>query len=271
MWCRDLIVNRPLRIRVIPSLLLRGDGLVKTTGFRKPVYVGDPVNTVKIFNEKEVDEIVILDIAASRLAAAPQFDRIREIASEAFMPLAYGGGITNLDQIKRLFHSGVEKVILNTSLVNVPNLITEAADSFGTQSIVASIDAKRSLFGGYRCLTRGGRDAHRIKPGELARQAVESGAGEILLNSINRDGTQQGYDVPLVASVTSQVSVPVIACGGAGKVSDFVDAVQSGGASAVAAGSMFVFHGVHRAVLINFPSEQTLTEQFFAIGQSAAA
>jgi cyclase len=268
---QDSIVARVPRIRVIPSLLLSGDGLVKTTGFKKPVYVGDPVNTVKIFNEKEVDEIAILDIAASHQGTAPQFDRIQEIASEAFMPLAYGGGITNIDQIKRLFQSGVEKVVLNTALMHVPNLITAAADSFGTQSIVASIDAKCSLFGGYHCVTRGGRDKHRIKPSELARQAVESGAGEILLNAVDRDGTQQGYDVPLVASVTSQVSVPVIACGGAGKVADFVDAVQVGNASAVAAGSMFVFHGVHHAVLINFPSEQVLADEFFAVCHSAAA
>ncbi|MCP4787040.1 MAG: imidazole glycerol phosphate synthase subunit HisF [Fuerstiella sp.] len=267
----DSIVARSPRIRVIPSLLLSGDGLVKTTRFRKPVYVGDPVNTVKIFNEKEVDEIVILDIAATQRGTEPQFDRIREFASEAFMPLAYGGGIMNVDQIKRLFQSGVEKVILNTSLMNAPRLITEAADRFGTQSVVASVDAKRSLFGGYHCVTRGGRDTHRIKPRELARQVVEAGAGEILLNAVDRDGTQQGYDVPLVASVTSRVSVPVIACGGAGKVADFVEAVRVGSASAVAAGSMFVFHGVHRAVLINFPSEQTLADQFFTVCQATAA
>jgi len=256
-------VARPLRIRVIPSLLLSGDGLVKTTRFKNPVYVGDPINTVKIFNEKQVDELALLDITASSQNTPPQFDRIAEIASEAFMPLAYGGGISNTDQVKRLFQSGVEKIIVNSSLWQQPNLITAAANQFGSQSIVASIDAKRSLLGGYHCVTHGGRVKHSRKPAELARQAVESGAGEVLLNAVDRDGTQSGYDIDLIASITASVSVPVIACGGAGKVSDFAAAVQSGGAAAVAAGSMFVFHGVHRAVLVNFPDEKVLQEQLF--------
>lgn len=248
---------------MIPSLLLQGDGLVKTTKFKQPVYVGDPVNTVKIFNEKEVDEIAVLDISASHQNAEPQFDRIAEIASEAFMPMAYGGGIRSLDQVKRLFQSGVEKIILNTSVLTNSDLITKAADQFGSQSIVASVDAKRSLLGGYHCVTHGGRVKHKRKPADLVRQAVDTGAGEVLLNSVDRDGTQTGYDIELIASVTSSVSVPVIACGGAGKVSDFAAAVQDGGAAAVAAGSMFVFHGVHRAVLVNFPDEKVLQEQLF--------
>ena len=237
--------------------------MVKTTRFKKPVYVGDPINTVKIFNEKEVDEIVVLDINASHENKEPQFDKVVEIASEAFMPMGYGGGITTLDQVKQLFQSGVEKVILNTSLFENPTLITEAADHFGSQSIVASIDGKRGLLAGYHCVTNGGRKKHRIQPAELARQAVEDGAGEVLINSVDRDGTMQGYELALIESVVSAVDVPVVACGGAAKVGDFVKAIQQGGAAAVSAGSMFVFHGVHRAVLINFPDEQVLTTQFF--------
>jgi cyclase len=251
------------RIRVIPSLLLRGEGLVKTVRFQKPVYVGDPINTVKIFNEKQVDEIAILDITASHLNREPQFERIAEIASEAFMPLAYGGGIRTLEQIKRLFQLGVEKVILNTALIENPDLVTAAANQFGSQSILASIDAKKKWLGGYYCVTRGGRQKHRISPVVLARRAVDAGAGEVLLNSVNRDGTQSGYDIALIRSVTKRVNVPVIACGGAKSVADFVQAVHDGGASAVAAGSMFVFHGIHRAVLVNFPDEHSLQALLF--------
>lgn len=258
----------PERIRVIPTLLLRGEGLVKTIRFRNAVYVGDAINTVKIFNEKEVDELAILDIAASRDGAEPQYDRIQEIASEAFMPVAYGGGIRTLDQVKRLFQLGIEKVVLNTALFTTPELTRQAAEQFGSQSIVASIDAKRSWLGGYHTVTRCGTEKRKISPAVAAMGAVEAGVGEVLINAIDRDGTYGGYDLELIRQITEAVDVPVIACGGASKISDFVDAVKIGGASAVAAGSMFVFHGVHRAVLINFPSEQALADQFFNVCHS---
>ena len=262
---------RPERIRVIPTLLLKGEGLVKTVRFRNPVYVGDAVNTVKIFNEKEVDEIVILDIEATRSGREPQFDRVKEIASEAFMPLAYGGGISTLDQAKRLFQSGIEKLVVNTSLHESPELISECATQFGSQSVVASLDAKRGWIRAYRVWTRCGTQRAVGSPADAAKRAVELGAGEVMINSIDRDGTFRGYDTELVMQVTRAISVPVIACGGAGSVEDFVNVVRDGGASAVAAGSMFVFHGVHRAVLINFPSEQVLTEKFFDVCHDAKA
>lgn len=253
------------RIRVIPSLLLSGDGLVKTVRFQKPVYVGDPINTVKIFNEKEVDEIAILDIRASRDKREPNFEKIAEIAGECFMPMAYGGGITSVAQIRRILSSGVEKVILNSALSSQPNLVRSAADQFGSQSIVVALDVQRGFFGTYRIRTHGGTIKQKLDPVAAATEAVEQGAGELLLNSVDRDGTFQGYDLAILRKVTAAVSVPVIACGGAGKVQDFVAAVREGGAAAVAAGSMFVFHGVHKAVLVNFPSESVLREQFFQI------
>ena len=252
------------RIRVIPALLLKGDGLVKTVRFQKPVYVGDPVNTVRIFNEKEVDEIVVLDIEASHTGSPPNFEKIEEIAGECFMPMGYGGGITTVDQIRKILFSGAEKVIINTSAQESPNLIREAAAEFGSQSIVVALDVSRNLFGRYRVFTHGGRRSRRTDPVAAARQAVEAGAGEILLYSIDRDGTYQGFDTGLIRRVTDAVSVPVIACGGASSVDDFSAAVCEGGAAAVAAGSMFVFHGPHKAVLINFPDEQTLQSDFFA-------
>lgn len=253
------------RIRVIPSLLLSGDGLVKTVRFQKPVYVGDPINTVKIFNEKEVDEIAVLDIGATRNGKEPNFEKIAEIAGECFMPMAYGGGVNSVAQIRRILLSGVEKVILNSVVFRQPELIRAAADQFGSQSIVVSIDAKQGWFGRYQIRSHGGTVRQTIDPVTAAIQAVRQGAGEILLNSVDRDGTYLGYDIDLLSRVTAAVSVPVIACGGARNVQDFVMAVRDGGAAAVAAGSMFVFHGVHKAVLVNFPAEAVLREQFFQV------
>jgi len=253
------------RIRVIPSLLLSGDGLVKTVRFQKPVYVGDPINTVKIFNEKEVDEIAVLDIGATRNGREPNFEKIAEIAGECFMPMAYGGGITSVAQMRRILLSGVEKVILNSIVFRQPQLIRAAADQFGSQSVVVSIDAKPGWFGRYQTRSHGGTVRHSVDPVTAAVEAVRQGAGEILLNSVDRDGTYLGYDTDLLRKVTSAVCVPVIACGGARNVQDFVAAVRDGGAAAVAAGSMFVFHGVHKAVLVNFPSETILREQFFQV------
>lgn len=237
---------------------------MKTVRFQRPVYVGDPINTVKIFNEKEVDEIVVLDILASRSQRTPDFSLIAEIAGECFMPMAYGGGLTTIEQIRSVFNSGVEKVVLNTSAVYQPDLIRAAADQFGSQSVVVSIDAKRRLLGGYSTMTHGATQKTRLTPAQATDRAVDNGAGEILINSIDRDGTFTGYDLELIRQVTSRTTVPVIACGGAAKVQDFVEAVMSADAAAVAAGSMFVFHGPHRAVLVNFPDEATLQDAFFS-------
>jgi len=259
------------RIRVIPALLLKGDGLVKTVRFDRPTYVGDPLNAVKIFNEKEVDELVFLDITATREGRAPSITRISEIATECFMPLGYGGGITTVDQIQEILETGVEKVVLNTSAVHDPQLVKEAARRFGSQAIVASIDVRKSWLGRYRVEVRGATEKTGYDPVHLARELERLGAGEILLNSIDREGTFSGYDVPLIRSVADAVRVPVIALGGAGKVQDFRTAVVEGGASAVAAGSLFVFHGPHRAVLINYPTQEVLRRELFEPAGANAA
>jgi len=249
-------------VRVMPCLLLRGSGLVKTVRFKDPTYLGDPRNTIKIFNEKEVDELVLLDITATENKREPNYDLLHELTSECFMPLAYGGGITDLKQIEKILKLGVEKVAINTSAVENPALITRAANFFGSQSIVVSIDVKRKLFSKYEVYIRNGKQKTGLDPVVLSRQMESAGAGEILLNSIDRDGTMQGYDLEILRQVTDAVKIPVIACGGAGSIKDFALAVKQGGASAVAAGSIFVFHGRHRAVLISFPKRKELERIF---------
>lgn len=253
------------RVRVIPALLLRQTGLVKTVRFQDPVYLGDPRNVVKIFNDKDADELALLDITATPEDRGPRLDLVEEICTEAFMPVAYGGGIRTLEQVRALIALGVEKVILNTAAVETPQLVADAARELGKQSVVVSIDVKRAwLSGKPQVYIRGGRRNTGLHPAAHARRMQELGAGEVLLNSIDRDGTMAGYDLPLITEVARAVSVPVIACGGAGSVQDFRLAVGAG-ASAVAAGSLFVFQGKYRAVLISFPSEQELRQ---ALGAS---
>lgn len=243
------------RPRVIPCLLLRGNGLVKTRRFRDPVYVGDPVNAVRIFSEKEADEIVVLDIDASREGREPNYELVAEIAGEAFMPVAYGGGVRTLEQMRRLIRSGVEKVVVNSAAVESTSVLSEGAAVFGSQAIVGGVDVKRALLGGYRVVVKSGTVEAKIGLDEHLARLVAAGAGEIFLNSIDRDGTMSGYDLALIRQVAMQVTVPVVACGGAGKIEHLSEAIREGGASAVAAGSLFVFHGKHRAVLINYPKE----------------
>lgn len=248
--------------RVIPCLLLRDLGLVKTVKFRDPKYVGDPRNAVKIYNEKEVDELVFLDISATPGKRGPNLKLIEEIASECFMPLGYGGGIRNLEDIKSLFRIGIEKVVINSRAVENPELITEAANCFGSQSIVVSMDAKRNFLGKYTIYTHCGRKKTKFDPVEYAKRAEQLGAGELILNSIDRDGTQSGYDTELIRSVADAVRIPVVAGGGAGNIEHLAEAVYLGGASAVTAGSLFVFHGKHRAVLISYPTMDELHRTF---------
>ncbi|MCB1538070.1 MAG: imidazole glycerol phosphate synthase subunit HisF [Rhodospirillales bacterium] len=247
-----------IRPRVIPTLLLKGRGLYKTVKFADPKYVGDPINTMRIFNDKEVDEIAVLDITASREARGPDMDQIMEIVSECFMPLAYGGGITTRDQAMRLFQCGVEKVILNTAAVERPELITEIAEAAGAQAVVVAIDVKKPLIGGPKVYTHGGTRKTALDPVAWAKEAQARGAGEILLTAIDREGTMAGYDVALTRAVADAVNVPVIACGGAGGLLDFRAVLDQGHASAVAAGSLFVFQGPHRAVLISYPTRAEL-------------
>jgi imidazole glycerol-phosphate synthase subunit HisF len=241
------------RHRIIPVLLLKGAGFYKTTRFKDPVYLGDPINILRIFNEKEVDEIVILDVEATPAGRGPNFALLQDMASECYMPLAYGGGITTVAEIKRLFQIGFEKVVLNSALFDRPDLITEATQMFGSQSLVVCIDVKKTLLGGYQVVSASARNKTSWKPVEWACRAAELGAGEIIINSVDRDGTMEGYDLELVSRVARAVSIPVVACGGARNVQDFADAVKKSHASACAAGAMFVFQGRHRAVLINVP------------------
>lgn len=230
--------------------------------FKDYKYVGDPINAVKIFNEKEVDELAILDIDASRENREPNFSKISEIISEAFMPVAYGGGITNIDQIREILLRGVEKVVLNKVLHSNPQIVTDAADRFGAQSIVASIDVRKTTFGGHKVYTENGKINTGLKPEAFALEMQRLGAGEVLLNSIDRDGTYGGYDVDLLSKVANSLTIPVIALGGAGTLDDFRKA-QMNGASAVAAGSMFVFKRPHQAVLISYPKQSDLDINLF--------
>lgn len=251
------------RVRVIPVLLIHKNGLYKSVKFKNHTYIGDPINAVKIFNEKEVDEIVILDIDASREKRPPNISQIREIAGEAFMPLAYGGGITKVDEIKELFFLGVEKVVLNHAAFYNPELISQAAGLVGSQSVVVSLDVKKNMFGKYNVHTLNGTQKIKGEPEVIAKQMEDAGAGEIFLNVIDRDGTFGGFDIDIIRKITGVLNIPVIACGGASSVEDFTKVVKEGGASAAAAGSMFVFQRPHRAVLITYPSQQDLKQKLF--------
>lgn len=240
--------------RVIPCLLLSDAGLVKTVNFQAPRYIGDPINAVRIFNDKQADEIVVLDIHATLEGRSPDVEMIREVVSEAFMPVAYGGGVDSLESAIRLVQAGVEKVIVNTAAVESPDTIRLMTDRLGSSTVVISIDAARVPDGRYQVYTRSGTVATGIDAEAHAREMASCGAGEILLTSIDRDGTMAGYDLDLVRHVVDSVPIPVIANGGAGSAAHFLEAVEVGGAAAVAAGSLFVFHGRHRAVLITYPS-----------------
>ena len=248
--------------RIIPCLLLKNNGLVKTRKFSDPVYIGDPINAVRIFNEKEADELIFLDIDASKNKREPSLSTIRNIASECFMPFSYGGGVENLKQIEDIIFCGAEKIIINSNSFLKKGLVEEAAKKFGSSTIVAAIDVRKKMFDNYYVYILGGTVNTGIKVTEYARRMEAEGAGEIFLNLIDRDGTMEGYDIGLIKSVSEAVNIPVVACGGAGKLSDFSDAVNLGGASAVSAGSFFVFHGKRRAVLITYPSFDEISGLF---------
>ena len=240
-----------LEARIIPVLLLHNDGLYKTKRFKNPKYVGDPINAVRIFNEKEVDEILILDIDCSVQKKEPNFELIEEIASEAFMPVGYGGGISSLDTAKRVFQLGVEKVVINTALSHNTDLISSIANVYGAQAVVASIDYKNSLFGGTKAYFTNGNRKSDYTPAELARIFENRGVGEIILHSIDREGSYSGYDLDLLKQIVEAVQIPVVVLGGASSILDF-NAAKKVGASGMAAGSMFVFQRPYDAVLIKY-------------------
>lgn len=239
--------------RVMPCLLFKDSGLVKTIKFKNPNYIGDPINTIRIFNNLEVDELIFLDITATRKNKKPPFEVISQVADECFMPMAYGGGIKEIDDMKRIFSLGVEKIVICTHAVNNPLFIKKAAELFGSQSVVVSIDVKKDHYGKYEVYVEGGCRSTKLNPAEFAVKMEQIGAGEIFLNSIDQDGVMDGYDLELIKTVSSAINIPLIACGGAGAIEDLKKAVLFG-ASAVAAGSLFVYQGKNRSVLINFPN-----------------
>lgn len=251
------------RIRVIPILLLTAKGLVKTQQFKNPIYIGDPINAIKIFNEKEVDELIVLDIDASKEKREPHFEIIKNLASECFMPLAYGGGISNLEQVRKLFNLGIEKVSINTSGLNNPNLISIISREFGSQSVTVSVDIKKNIFGKYFVYNPYIKKSS-LNPILWAKMVEDLGAGELLITSISHEGTGKGYDINLIKNISQSVNIPVIANGGASTITHFYEGVKNGGASAVAAGSMFVFKGNIKGILINYPSQNELNQQLFS-------
>src|SRR5579884_2433084 len=248
------------RPRVIPVLLLRNGGLVKTVGFGKPRYIGDPINAVRIFNDHRADELIFLDILATREGRLISLDFVRNVGEEANMPFAVGGGIRSLQDIREILSAGAEKVVLNSFAAENPDFIAQAADSFGSSTITVCIDVRQKRFGGLRTWTDGGTRATPYAPEEFARIAEQKGAGEIIVQSIARDGTMEGYDLDLISRVSEAVTIPVVALGGAGRLDDLKRAYHETHASGLAAGSMFVFHGPKRGVLINYPDRAEITE-----------
>ena len=239
--------------RVIPILLLKGEGLYKTQKFKDPKYVGDPLNAIKIFNDKEVDEICVLDIEATQKRKI-NFSLIEKMASECFMPLSYGGGIANMDDASKLFSLGVEKLVINSNNFNSLDLITKLSAKYGNQAVIASVDIKPNLFNNYTVFKSNGKENTGFKPLEFVLKCIDAGAGEILLNNIERDGMMNGIDTKDENEIAIAISVPLIVCGGIGNVSHIKEVFQNTKVNAVAAGSMFVFHGKHRAVLISYPN-----------------
>jgi imidazole glycerol-phosphate synthase subunit HisF len=246
-----------LMTRVIPTLLIKKRGLYKGRCFSDHKYVGDPINAVKIFNEKEVDEIVLLDIGATNDNAEPEYEYLKSITSQAFMPLGYGGGISNIKHIEQLFKCGVEKAIINTAACINPSFISEASTVAGSQSIVVSIDVRKNKKGRYSVFSNSGKKDTGLDPVEFAIRIEEAGAGEVILCSIDNDGTMLGYDTQIINDVSSHLTIPLVASGGAGKIEHFKDAITAG-ASAVSAGSLFVFQGKYRAVLISYPKQEEI-------------
>lgn len=244
-----------LRPRIIPCLLVKNGGLVKTVQFGNPKYVGDPINAVKIFNEKEVDELIVLNIDASVQNREPDYGMIRNLAAECRMPLCYGGGVKTVEQVERIISLGVEKVAMSSAAVSNPQIVARAAEVVGAQSIVVVMDVKKSRWGGkYELRTHNASNPTEHSPVEFAKQMENLGAGEVVINSIDRDGVMKGYDLELVNGIREAISLPITVLGGAESLKDIKRLISKYGIIGAAAGSLFVFKGVYRAVLINYPS-----------------
>jgi cyclase len=250
-----------LKHRVIPALLLHNGGLVKTTRFRNPKYVGDPINAIRIFNEKEVDELMVLDINASKKDLEPSYSLIEQFAGECFMPLTYGGGIRNVEQARFIFSLGVEKICLQSAALESLRFVRELVDCFGSQSIIVSVDVKYNWLRCPKLYQSATGRFLKVSWLKKIHEFVAAGAGEILLNAVDKDGTLQGPDLFLIEQASNQIDVPLIALGGVSNLNDIKACIESG-ASAVAAGSYFVFHGPHRGVLITYPRYDELKNLF---------
>jgi cyclase len=244
-----------LRPRIIPSLLIQDNGLVKTVNFKNPKYVGDPINAVRIFNEKEVDELAVFDIDATVQGNEPNYSLIERLASQSMMPLCYGGGVKTVEQAQRIFSLGIEKIALSSAVIQNPQLITEISERVGSQSVIIVLDVKKKLLGGYEVYTHNGKKATGINPIKFVEEAQRLGAGEIVINSIDRDGVMKGYDLDLIAKVREKIKLPMTVLGGAGSLDDIEKVIDSHGVIGVAAGSLFVFKGPYKAVLINYPNQ----------------
>ncbi len=251
-----------LRPRIIPSLLVHDNGLVKTVNFKNPKYVGDPINAVKIFNEKEVDELAVFDIDATVLGKEPNYALIEKLANQSRMPLCYGGGVKTVEQAQKIFGLGIEKIALSSAVIQNPKLITEIADRVGSQSVIVVMDIKKKLLGGYEIYINNGKKATGLNPIKFAEEAQKLGAGEIIINSIDQDGMMKGYDMNLIDKITEKLTIPVTVLGGAGSLQDVKKVIDKHGIIGVAAGSLFVFKGAYKAVLINYPAKKEKEELY---------
>ncbi|QBR13599.1 AglZ/HisF2 family acetamidino modification protein [Sphingobacterium sp. CZ-2] len=251
-----------LKPRIIPSLLIQDNGLVKTVNFKNPKYVGDPINAVKIFNEKSVDELAIFDIDATVKGNEPNYNLIERIANQSRMPLCYGGGVKTVEQAQRIFGLGIEKIALSSAVLQNPQLITAIADRVGAQSVIVVLDVKKKMFGGYEVYTHNGKKGTGINPFQFIQEAQKLGAGEIVINSIDQDGVMKGYDFGLIDKAREQTSLPMTVLGGAGSLEDIKKVIDKHKIIGVAAGSLFVFKGVYKAVLINYPTKEEKEKLF---------
>jgi cyclase len=244
-----------LRPRIIPCLLLHEKGLVKTVNFKSHKYVGDPINAVRIFNEKEVDELAFFDIDATVLDKEPDYGLIEKLANQSRMPLCYGGGVKTVEQAQKIFGLGIEKIALSSAAIVNPMLVTQIADRVGSQSVIVVLDVKKKILGGYEIYTHNGKKSTGINPIKFAKELEQLGAGEIIVNSIDQDGVMKGYDLNLIDKIAETISIPLTVLGGAGSMADIEKIVDKHGVIGVAAGSLFVFKGPYKAVLINYPTQ----------------
>ena len=247
-----------LQKRIIPALLLKGSGVVKTRKFKNPLYVGDPINILKIFNEKEVDELAFFDIDATALNKEPDYKLIEKLANQSRMPLCYGGGVKTVEQAQKIFGLGIEKIALSSAVIQNPKLVTQIADRVGSQSVIVVLDIKKKLLGGYEIYTHNAKKSTGINPIKFAKELEVLGAGEIIINSIDQDGVMKGYDLNLIDKIAETISIPLTVLGGAGSLTDIEKVIEKHGVIGVAAGSLFVFKGPYKAVLLNYP---TLSEK----------